>query len=120
MKRTLVTSLILAAALAVAVPGVLTAQQSQKDKGMGPGMGMMSSTPCTQMMGKGMMSGQGMRGMGHGMGHGMGFWSQKLSDKDRGDLLVLKGQLLRKKAELLKKDAEEMIAEGKRLQKGGK
>ncbi len=90
--------------------------------------GVMSSTPCSQMMGKGMMSGQGMRGMTPGMGMipmghgmmGMGSWAGKLSDADRGDLLVLKGQMMKKHAEIMKQQAEAMVAEGKRLQKGGK
>ena len=128
MRRTVVIAIILAAAFAVAAPNMLSAQQGRQGKGMGPGMGMMSSSPCPQMMGKGMMSGQGMRGMTPGMGMmpmghgmmGMGSWAGKLSEADRGELLVLKGQMMRKHAEIMKKQAEAMIAEGQRLQKSGK
>ncbi len=83
---------------------------------MGPGMGMMGSSPCPQMMGKGMM------GMmpGMGMRMGMGPWADKLSDADRGELLALKGQMMKKHAEIMKKQAEAMIAEGQRLQEGGR
>ncbi len=110
MKRTVLIGIILATALAVAVPNVLMAQQGRQGKGMGPGMGpgmgMMGSSPCPQMMGKGMM--------------GMGPWAEKLSDADRGELLVLKGQLMKKHAEIMKKQAEAMIAEGQRLLESGK
>ena len=103
MKRTVLIGIILATALAVAVPNVLMAQQGRQGKGMGPGMGMMGSNPCPQMMGKGTM--------------GMGSWAEKLSDADRGELLVLKVQMMKKHSEIMKKQAEAMIAEGQRLKK---
>ncbi len=107
MRRTVMAIgiVVLAAALAMVVPSVLTAQQEGQGQGMSSGMGHR----------------MGMRHdmpMGHGMG--MGHWGEKLSDADRGELLVLKGQMMKKRAEIMKKHAEAMIAEGKRLQEGGK
>jgi hypothetical protein len=108
MKKLAVLSTI--AVLALALLLVPTAGKSaEKHK---TGMGMMD---CPRMMGSGMMHGMGM-GPGMGMMMGMGSGGQKLSDADRGDLLVLQGQILLKKAELLTKQAEAMITEGESLQ----
>ncbi len=107
MRRTVMAIgiVVLAAALAMVVPSVLTAQQEGQGQGMSSGMGHRM----------GMRHGMP---MGHGMG--MGHWGEKLSDADRGELLVLKGRMMKIHAELMKKRAEGMIAEGERLQKGGK
>ena len=100
---------VLAAALAMVVPSVLTAHQEGQGQGMSSGMGHRMG------MRHGMPMGHGM-GMMMGMGHG----GEKLSDADRGELLVLKGRMMKIHAELMKNRAEGMIAEGERLQKGGK
>jgi hypothetical protein len=78
-------------------------------------MGEMMPKVIMAMMG----GGEGEAGM-EGMMMGMGPWAEKLSDADRGELLVLKGQMMKKHAEIMKKQAEAMIAEGKRLQESGK
>jgi hypothetical protein len=89
----------------MATPILISAQQQEQGTPMGPGMGMMHG------MGPGM-------GMNPCMGMMGGGTPPKLSDADRGDILVLQGQMLLKKAELMKKKANALIAEGESLRKG--